>query len=66
MAKLNERIAEIYLTDMADLERAMNHFEHSADWHKVSMTLSMTSGSISSRSVIVREKKVGHPSGDAC
>ena len=38
-AKHHQNIAEIYENDVADLEKAMMHYEQAADFFKVSKTL---------------------------
>jgi alpha-soluble NSF attachment protein len=38
-AKHHQTIAEIYENDIADLEKAMQHFEQAADFYKVSMSI---------------------------
>ena len=40
-AKHHQTIAEIYESDIADLDKAMNHYEQAADYFKVILTISL-------------------------
>ena len=70
-AKHHQTIAEIYEGDVADLERAMQHYEKSADFFRVSHFLSLCEKTFNQFHVncfffSIRVKKVTHRRINAC